>query len=74
MEHKLIDKQHRKAMADQAQAILEGKDKWAPTWKSLPNKAKLAKDLAEPVRGTDNVLLGKIKRSEATKGRTIRVL
>lgn len=73
MRHVLIDKPHRKSIAEQAQKILEGKEKWGPTWQSLPAKARFAKDIAEP-KGTDHVLLPKIKRTDASKGKTIRVL
>lgn len=69
----MIDKPHRKSIAEQAQKILEGREKWGPTWQSLPAKARFAKDIAEP-KGTDHVLLPKIKRTDASKGKTIRVL
>lgn len=71
--NKLVDRDHRKSIAEQAQRILEGKERWGPTWQSLPSKARFAKDIAEP-KGTDHVLLPKIKRTEASKGKTIRVL
>lgn len=76
----MIDKEHRKTIAEQAQAILEGKAQWSPTWKSLPDKAKVMKGIVEGPKGTKALLTPPSKKAlrkakeAARKGRTIRVL
>ena len=37
-------KEHRETLAAQAKALLSGKEKWAPTWKSLGKKRDIVVD------------------------------
>lgn len=65
MARQLIDKEHRKSIAEQAQEILEGKAKWGPTWQSLPGQAKFMKDIVAPTpEETNAVSIPKIEKLE----------
>ena len=33
-----VDHRHRRSIAEQAQDLLTGKEKWAPTWQQMPGE------------------------------------
>ena len=44
----------RRSIAEQAQDFLQGKQKWKPSWQSMPADAKIMRNTSRPpgIRGT----------------------
>jgi hypothetical protein len=41
------DRQNRRQLAEQAQAILSGKEQWKPTWQQIPSDARVMRGLVD---------------------------
>lgn len=45
------DRQNRRLLAEQANAVLSGKEQWQPTWQQLPSDVRVMKGLVDaPVK------------------------
>lgn len=47
-----VDHENRASLAQQAKRLLTGKDKWSPTWKSLPADVRVMQGQVDPPQST----------------------